>query len=69
MLEIMGVKFITDKEASERYGYSQSWFQRARLDKKGPPWVKIMGKGKVLYRLEDCDQWFKDNIVESERWM
>lgn len=66
MIDIMGVKFITDKEAAARYGYSQSWFQHARLTKKGPPWVKIMGQGKVLYRLVDCDQWFKDNVVEHE---
>ena len=49
MIELNGTKYITDKEASVRYGYSKSWFQNQRYKKLPPPFVKLQGKGKVYY--------------------
>lgn len=58
----MGKVYISDKEASVRYGYSQAWFQKRRHKKMGPPFIKLQGKGKVFYSMEDTDKWFKDNM-------
>ena len=62
MIEILGIKYITDKEASHSYGYSVSWFQKQRYSKKPPPFVKIQGKGKVYYSVDELNKWFKNNI-------
>lgn len=66
MIDILGRKFITDKEASERYNYSQTWFQHARLKKTGPKYVQIKDKGRVLYPLIETDEWFKVRMEMKE---
>lgn len=67
MNEINGKKFISDKEASHRYGKSVSWFQKKRLKKnmckkKYPPFMKIEKTGNVYYSVEELDKWFEENI-------
>lgn len=66
MIDIMGIKYITDKEASHRYGYSQGWFQKRRYKKIAPKFVKLEGKGKVFYPLEETDNWFKEQFRLNE---
>ena len=56
-------KFLTQKEAVERYGYSAKWFERCRWAHSGPDYVKPNG-GKVLYNLEKTDAWF-DQFLHS----
>lgn len=63
MVNIMGKVYISDKEAAQRYGYSQGWFQKKRYKKSGPPCVKLEGRGKVFYPMEETDRWFKDNMM------
>lgn len=48
--------YINEQEASGRYNYSRQWFQRERWKGTGPPFMKI--RGKILYPLEQTDQWF-----------
>lgn len=62
MLNMMGKKYINDKEASARYGYSQQWFRLCRHKKIGPPFFKLQGKGKVYYSVEETDEWFRKNM-------
>lgn len=62
MVEIMGKKYICDKEASKRYGYSRSWFRSARSTGNSPTYIKLKGKGRVLYPLAETDQWFEINL-------
>ena len=66
MRKIMGKMYLTDKEASERYGYSQSWFRRARISNTGPKFIQLMPLGRVLYALEETDEWFKQKLRENE---
>ena len=66
MMEIMGVKYITPKEASKRYGYSVGWFQKQRSLRKDPAYVKINNRGRVLYKAEDLDSWFRERLNETE---
>ena len=66
MIEIMGNKFLTDKEAAERYGYSQSWFIRARGEGFGPKFIQLKDKGRVLYPVEKTDNWFREKMMEKE---
>lgn len=49
--------YLNETEASLRYGYSRQWFQRERWKGTGPKFIKVNG-GKVLYPLEQTDQWF-----------
>lgn len=63
MINILGTDYMTDKEASQRYGYSVSWFQKARYMKKSPAYVRFRGKGKIYYPLKETDKWFKDNMI------
>jgi predicted DNA-binding transcriptional regulator AlpA len=66
MIDINGIQYISDKEASYRYGYSQSWFQKVRYDGNGPAFVRLNGKGKVLYPVIEMDEWFRSNLVRGE---
>lgn len=66
MKEILGVQYITSKEASVRFGYSESWFKQRRMNRWPPKFVKIANKGKVLYPLIEIDEWFKKNIILSD---
>lgn len=66
MIDILGIKYITDKEASARYGFSLSWFQKQRGKKESPPYVKLLNRGKVYYSLDELDQWFKENMFHSK---
>lgn len=63
MINILDKKYISDKEAAIRYGYSQQWFRLCRHKKKGPPFLKLQGKGKVYYSIEETDKWFKENMI------
>lgn len=61
--EIMGKKYLSDKDASRRYGYSQSWFQFSRYSHTGPSFFKL--QGKILYPLEETDHWFVEQMKKS----
>jgi predicted DNA-binding transcriptional regulator AlpA len=65
MKEILGIKYITDKECATRYSYSQSWFQKRRANKQDPKFMQLQGRGKVYYPLDETDKWFKDNLETS----
>ena len=62
MIDILGTKYITDKEAAVRYGRSQGWFRKRRMNHLEPKFVQLEGKGKVLYPTEETDKWFMDNM-------
>ena len=66
MLIIMDEPYLTDKEASKRYGYSQSWFQRMRAEGKGPKTIQIIKGGRVLYPQLSTDEWFIERMKEKE---
>ncbi len=62
MIEIMGKKYLTEKEVSHKYGLSMAWFRLRRWKKDSPPYTKLQGKGKVLYPEKETDGWFEDNM-------
>ena len=64
MIKLLGLEYITDKEASLKYGFSQDWFKKVRVQKRGPKYIKL--EGKVLYPVHDTDEWFRKNIKSSE---
>lgn len=66
MIEIFGKSYITDKEASNRYGFSQRWFIAKRHKGGGPKFIQINDNGRVLYPLEETDLWFKEKMMEKE---
>lgn len=66
MIEISGIKYITEKEASQRYGHSFSWFQKRRYELKEPKFIRLEGRGKVYYPLERTDNWFKEQFKIDE---
>lgn len=49
--------FLTEKEASHRYGYSRSWFRNKRYQNERPLFIKV--KAKILYPLYETDIFFK----------
>lgn len=66
MIKILGVEYITRKEAAHRYGFSVSWFEQRQNQHEEPRFIKIRGKGKAYYPKEATDNWFKENMKESE---
>ena len=65
MILIDGIECISEKEASNRFGYSQSWFRNERYKRSGPIFIKIR-RGKILYPLKNIESWFRINIHFSE---
>jgi hypothetical protein len=63
MLTIDNDKYMVEKELSAKYGLSVQWFRRARYEGKSPIYHKL--HGKVYYREQDVDNWFKDNMICS----
>ncbi len=47
---------MNEKQAALEYPYSVHWFRRARWAGMGPKFIK-MG-AKVLYRIEDLEEYF-----------
>lgn len=66
MFELLGIQYLTDKEASFRYGYSQSWFQKMRALGIGPNYVRLNGKGKILYPAKDLENWFREHLQKGD---
>ncbi len=57
MIFFQGENYITDKEASLRYGFSKFWFSKQRWKKMGPPYIKLLGK--IYYSEKVLDDWFQ----------
>ena len=69
MIDILGIKYITEKEASTRYGYSMAWFSKQRYKNLAPRYTRLTNsnKGRVLYPIEQTDAWFKMQIERNNR--
>ena len=65
MIELNGKHYLTVKEASKKYGYSVSWFRNSKNKPNSPPCCQKGQKGKVLYPLDETDQWFQDKFNMS----
>ena len=62
MFTMLGQTYMSEKEASARYGYSMQWFRLRRHKNRPPTFLKLEGKGKVYYSVEETDKWFKENM-------
>lgn len=62
MIEFMGKKFLTVKEASKLYGMSVQWFDKRRMKKLKPTYMQIVPRGTVLYPKDELEAWFKKQI-------
>lgn len=66
MIELLGIKYISCKEAASRYGYSVNWFRELIYKKESPKFIRIRGRGKILYPLNDIDEWFRKNMISED---
>jgi hypothetical protein len=66
MKEINNKKYITQKEAMKRYGYSASWFQTQRKNKLKPVFLQAKKRGKIYYPLDETDRWFESLRSQKE---
>lgn len=64
MSKVIGIEYLSVKEASRRYGRSISWFRERKKNKKAPYPFQLGGKGKLFYHLEKTDTWFQENMKE-----
>jgi hypothetical protein len=64
MVIINGKNYISEKEASNLYNYSISWFQQRRYKKLPPHFIRLEGRGKVYYSTDELDLWFRQNLIE-----
>ena len=63
MIEMFGRKYINQKEVSKHFPFSGRWFEKARYDNKGIPYIRI--GNKIMYSIDDVENWFKDNMITS----
>lgn len=66
MKEILGTQYLTEKEASKRYGYSMAWFSKRRYKDLPPKYVTRENSNRVLYPVKETDDWFRSNLQSSE---
>lgn len=66
MKKFFGKEYVSEKEASQRYGYSKSWFEKARFNKVSPPFMRFKQNGKVWYPTTETDTWFKSRMVMND---
>lgn len=59
----MKVINLTEKQASNRYGKSPSWFQKRRNKKIPPFFHKCPETKRIYYPLQETDRWFCENII------
>lgn len=60
MLEVLGETYINEKEASNKYGLSITWFRTNRYSENKIPYHKL--NNSVFYNTKDVDDWFKVNF-------
>lgn len=67
MIKIIGVEYLTEKEASHRYGYSIAWFRKQRNLHVCPKFTRLGTKtrGRVYYPLVETDNWFKMQLENN----
>ncbi len=54
---------FTEAEVSRRYGLSVPWLRRARLERRGPRFLKI--SRMVRYRKADVEEYLAQHAVET----
>lgn len=59
----MSVKHLNQHQLSERWGISEASLERWRTEGIGPLYLKL--QGRVLYRLEDIEQFEANNLHKS----
>jgi predicted DNA-binding transcriptional regulator AlpA len=63
MIIISGEKYLREKEIASKYGLSTQWFRRARYSNNSPVYHKL--HGKIYYKEENVEQWFKEKLRDS----
>ncbi len=61
--EHLKTRHLTQRELADRWNKSEASIERYRSDGVGPRYLKI--GGKVMYRLEDIEQFELDCLHES----
>lgn len=66
MIEILGHKYITEKEACAMIGYSKSGLQKMRLSNNAPKHIRLHKAGKVYYNKAEFESWIKEKLSSEE---
>lgn len=64
MLKINGEQYLVEKEVSNKFGMSASWFRKARHFGHSPKYHTL--RGRVYYKEAEVLEWFKENMRPSE---
>ncbi len=56
--------FIDQKNLSHRWGLSERTLERWRFERRGPRYLKLVGK--VIYRVEDIERYEEQNLRDTE---
>lgn len=60
----MDTELLTEREVSARYRLSVPWLRRARLERRGPTFLKV-GERMVRYRRTDIEAFLESRLVET----
>jgi predicted site-specific integrase-resolvase len=58
-------KYLNSNEVSKRWGMSPQTLARWRCEGRGPQYMKI--GGKILYRLQDVEQFERQSIRQETK--
>ena len=64
MVEIQGIKYLSEKEAAALTGFSSEWLRKKRYKNEISTYIKIKGSKKILYKKDTFEIWLK-SMIES----
>ena len=56
------IQFLNEREAAQKYNLSIPWLRRARREKFGPRYLKVVGL--IRYRREDLEDFLASCVVK-----
>jgi hypothetical protein len=58
------IELLTEREVSGRFGLSIGWLRRARVERRGPAFLRV-GNRMIRYRLADIKKYLESRIVNT----
>lgn len=60
----METELLTEREVSADYNISVPWLRRARVDRRGPAFLRV-GERMIRYRRADIEAFLESRVVDT----
>jgi predicted DNA-binding transcriptional regulator AlpA len=60
----METTLLKEREVASRYGLSVPWLRRARVERRGPPFLRVHRR-MIRYRRADIEAFLESRVVDA----